>query len=34
MIGFREWLDEVWRVDEEGTVALLLGKGVDGNVTE
>ena len=26
----QEWLDEFWRVDEEGKVALLLEKGVDG----
>ena len=27
IVGTREWLDESWRVDEEGKVALLLGKG-------
>ena len=26
----REWLDEFWRVGEEGRVALLLGKGLEG----
>ena len=25
-----EWLDKFWRVDEDGKVALLLGKGVTG----
>ena len=30
IVGGREWLDEFWRVDEEGKVALLLGKGVEG----
>ena len=29
ILGGREWLDEFWRVDEEGMVALLLGKGVE-----
>ena len=32
--GSREWLDEFWRVDEEGKVALLLGKGVAAYATE
>ena len=32
IVGPREWLDEFWRVDEEGKVALLLGKGVGGVV--
>ena len=26
----REWLDEFWREDEKGKMALLLGKGVEG----
>ena len=30
IVGAREWLGEFWRVDEEGEVALLLGKGVEG----
>ena len=30
IVGSGEWLDEFWRVDEEGKVALLLGKGVEG----
>ena len=30
IVGAREWLDEFWREDEEGKVALLLGKGVEG----
>ena len=30
IVGTREWLDEFWRVDEEGKVALLWGKGVEG----
>ena len=29
-MGAREWLDEFWRVDEEGNVALMLRKGVKG----
>ena len=29
-MGGRQWLDKFWRVDEEGKVALLLGKGVEG----
>ena len=29
IVGAREWLDELWRVDMESKVALLLGKGVD-----
>ena len=28
-MGAREGLDELWRVDEEGKVALLLEKGVE-----
>ena len=27
IVGTREWVDEVWRVDEDEKVALLLGKG-------
>ena len=30
IVGAREWLDEFWRVDEEGKLAMLLGKGVEG----
>ena len=30
IVGAREWFDEFWRVDEEGKVALVLGKGVGG----
>ena len=30
IVGGREWLDESWRVDEEGKVELLLGKWVEG----
>ena len=30
IVSAREWLDEFWRVDEEGKVALLLGKGEEG----
>ena len=29
IVGAGEWLDEFWRVDEEGKVLLLLGKGVE-----
>ena len=25
IVGAREWLDEFWREDEEGNVALLFG---------
>ena len=30
IVGAREWLDEFWRVNEEGKIALLLGNGVEG----
>ena len=30
MLLERDWLNEFWRVDDEGKVALLLGKGVEG----
>ena len=30
IVGAGEWLDEFWRVDEEGKVSLLLRKGVEG----
>ena len=30
IVGAREGLDELWRVNEEGKVALLMGKGVEG----
>ena len=30
IVGTREWLDEFWRMDEEGKVTLLLGKRVEG----
>ena len=26
----REWLDEFWRVDKEGKMAMLLGKWMEG----
>ena len=29
IVGARVWLDEFWRVDEEGKVALLLGREVE-----
>ena len=34
IVGAREWLDEFWRVDEQGKVTLLLGKGVEGVCNE
>ena len=30
IVGTRVWLDEFWTVDEEGKVALLLGREVEG----
>ena len=30
IVGAREWVDEFWRMDEEGKVALLLGNEVLG----
>ena len=30
IVGTGEQLDEFWRVDEDGKVVLLLGKGVEG----
>ena len=30
IVEARKWLDEFWRVDEEGKVSLLFGKGVEG----